>query len=106
MRFKRLAGQLVLALFALLGTGLAARPALATLPPCTAPAGQLTGAPGLKSSTGAKVQAAGGNAAHCSVALLYGTNASENINIVIALPFSAADGGSQKRQTYSMRGRN
>jgi hypothetical protein len=93
MRFTRLAGQM-LVLCALLGTGLAARPALAALPPCAALAGTLTGTPGLKSATSTLVAAASPNAAYCSVALLYGTNATENINIVIALPLSAADGGS------------
>jgi len=41
----------------------------------------------------AVVPAAGTTVAYCKVSLLYGSNPMENINIVIGLPLSAADGG-------------
>jgi hypothetical protein len=95
---RRLPGQLALALLAFLMTfaGSAIRPALAALPPCAVLASdpEIVSAPGIKSVTSAVVPASGSNAAYCSVGLLYGTTATENINIVIALPLSAADGGS------------
>jgi hypothetical protein len=94
----RLMGRLMLALLALLMTfaGGAARPALAALPTCAVLASDpdVVGAPGIKSASSTVVPAGAGNAAYCSVHLLYGANAAENINIVIALPLSAADGGS------------
>jgi hypothetical protein len=37
--------------------------------------------------------ASGSNAAYCLVRLLYGTNPSQNINILVALPLSEVDGG-------------
>jgi hypothetical protein len=91
-------GRLTLALLALLMTfaGSATRPALAALPTCAVLATdpELTHAPGLKSASSAVVPAGSGNAAYCNVHLMYGASATENINIVIALPLSAADGGS------------
>jgi hypothetical protein len=95
---KRLLGQLALALLALFMTFAesATRPALAALPTCAVLASDpdIVSAPGVKSVSSAVVPASAGNAAYCSVGLLYGTNPTENINIVIALPLSAADGGS------------
>src|SRR5262245_28531142 len=99
---KKLLGRLtpaLLALFIILA-GSATRQALAALPTCAvlATGPDIVGAPGIKSASSAVVPASGANAAYCSVKLLYGTNAIENINIVIALPLSAADGGSGRLQ--------
>jgi hypothetical protein len=95
---RRLLGRLALALLALLMTFAesATRPALAALPTCAVLASdpEIGGAPGIKSVSSAVVPASGGSAAYCNVHLVYGTTATENINIVIALPLSAADGGS------------
>ena len=95
---RRLMGQLtlaLLALFSILAAG-GIRPALAS-PPCATlasdPANGVAGAPGIKSASSAIVPAAGANAAYCLVKLLYGTNPNQNINILVALPLSAADGG-------------
>jgi tannase/feruloyl esterase len=80
--------------------GLAAQPAAAatcaTL--ATDPANGLVGNPNVKSVTSAIVPASGANASYCSVHLLYGTNPNQDINIVLALPLSAADGGSGRLQ--------
>ena len=74
-----------------------AAPALA-VPTCAAlatdPHSGLVGDPAIKSATSTIVPASSPNAAYCSVHLLYGTNPNQNINIVLALPLSAADGGS------------
>jgi feruloyl esterase len=96
MRLTKLAGQLTLALLAslIILAGSTAHPALAALPTCAVLAKGIAAEPGIKSAGSALVPASLGNAAHCSVSLLYGTDATENINIVIALPLSAADGGS------------
>jgi hypothetical protein len=40
-----------------------------------------------------KVASSGANAAYCLVKILYGTNPNQNINILVTLPLSAADGG-------------
>ncbi len=78
-------------------TGLAATPAAAATN-CAAlasdPAAAIAGNTAIKSATGVVVPAAGSNVAYCKVSLLYGTNPGQNINIVIGLPLSAADGGS------------
>jgi hypothetical protein len=89
----------LLTLFIILA-GSATRPALAALPSCAVLATDpdIVGAPGIKSASSAVVPASGANAAYCSVKLLYGANATENINIVIAMPLSAADGGSGRLQ--------
>jgi hypothetical protein len=58
------------------------------------PAGAIAANPAIKSATSVVVPAAGSNVAYCKVSLLYGTNPGQNINIVIGLPLSAADGGS------------
>src|SRR5262249_22085407 len=99
---RKLLGQLtpaLLALFIILACS-ATHPALAALPTCatlqTDP--DIVGAPGIKSVSSAVVLASAANAAYCSVKLLYGTNATEKINIVIAMPLSAADGGSGRTQ--------
>ena len=72
------------------------RPATAALLPCNAlanPGGGLVGQPGIKSASSAIVPASAPNAAYCLVKILYGTNANQNINILVTLPLSAADGG-------------
>src|ERR1051325_3192737 len=78
-------------------TGFATAPAMA-LATCatlaTDPANGLVGDAALKSVSSSIVAANGANKAYCSVHLLYGTNANQNINIVLALPLNAADGGS------------
>jgi Tannase and feruloyl esterase len=80
----------------------AAVAALALTPAAAAPncaalasdqAGAIAGDPSIKSASTALVPATAPNAAYCRVSLLYGENASQNINIVIGLPLSAADGG-------------
>src|SRR5262249_6030224 len=58
----------------------------------------LAGAPGIKSASSAIVPANGPNTAYCLVRILYGTNANQNINILVALPLSASDGGSGRVQ--------
>jgi len=74
-----------------------AAPALA-MPTCatlaTDPHNGLVGDPAIKSVTSAIASASAPNAAYCSVHLLYGTNPNQNINIFLAMPLSAADGGS------------
>ena len=101
----KLMGQLTLALLVSLMmtlAGGATRPAHAQLPTCAAlatnPANGLAGAPAVKSASSAIVPANGANAAYCLVRLLYGTNASQNINILVALPLSVGDGGSGRVQ--------
>ena len=82
---------------ATVATGFAPTPAAAATN-CAAlasdPAGAIAGDPAIKAATSVVVAAAGSNVAYCQVSLLYGTNPSQNINIVIGLPLSAADGGS------------
>ena len=77
-------------------SALASTPAAAA-PNCAALAsdrvGAIAGDPSIKSASSALVPAAAPNGAYCRVSLLYGENASQNINIVIGLPLSAADGG-------------
>ena len=55
-----------------------------TPPPCAAlatdPANGIVGNPAIKSATSAIVPASGSDVAYCQVNLLYGTNASQNIN--------------------------
>ncbi len=60
----------------------------------TDPGNGIAGDPDIKSATSVIVPSAGDNVAYCRVSLLYGTNANQNINILIGLPLSAADGGS------------
>ncbi len=102
MSFTKLIGQLTLMLFASLAASTATRPAFAALPPCAVlasdPANGLAGGPGIKSASSAIVPASGSNAAYCLVHLLYGTNPEQNINILVALPLSVADGGHGGRQ--------
>jgi hypothetical protein len=59
---------------------------------CAALAATVTG-PGVKSVTSAIQPAAGSNVAYCKVSILYGTNASQNINIFVGLPLNTLDGG-------------
>jgi hypothetical protein len=94
---RKLMGQLTLALLAFIALAASGmRPALAA-PPCATlannPANGVAGASGIKSASSAVVAANGPNAAYCLVKLLYGTNPNQNINILVALPLSAADGG-------------
>jgi hypothetical protein len=100
---RKLMGRLTLALLASLITlaGSATRQALA-VPTCSTlasdPANGIAGAPGIKSASSAIVPAGGSNAAYCLVHLLYGTNPNQNINILVALPLSVADGGHGRLQ--------
>ena len=72
--------------------------AMAAPPSCTGlasdPVGGLVGNPLIKSASSAVVPASGSDQAYCQVHLLYGSNVNENINIVVGLPLSVADGGS------------
>jgi len=74
---------------------LGAAPAVAA-PTCAGLAtdSAITGAPNIKSVTSAITPAAGTTPAYCKVNILYGRNATENINIAVGLPLSIADGGS------------
>jgi Tannase and feruloyl esterase len=78
-------------------TSFATAPAMA-LATCatlaTDPANGLVGDAALKAVSSSIVPATGPNKAYCSFHLLYGTNPNQNINIVLALPLNAADGGS------------
>lgn len=78
-------------------TSVATTPAMA-LATCatlaTDPANGLLGDAAIKSASSSIVPANGPNKAYCSVKLLYGTNPNQNINIVLALPLNAVDGGS------------
>ena len=71
---------------------------VAAAPNCSAlasdPANGIQGAPNVKSATSSVVPASGSTPSYCKVAILYGTNPTENINIVVGLPLSFADGGS------------
>jgi hypothetical protein len=82
-------------------TSFASGPAMA-VPTCatlaTDPANGLVKDPALKSVSSSIVPASGPNAAYCFVHLLYGTNPNQNINIVLALPLSASDGGTGEVQ--------
>ena len=102
MTYRRTLGWLAtatgtLALVVAFATGLAPTTAFAA-PNCAAlatdPANGLAGDAAVKSVSSAIVPVAGTNAAYCKVSLLYGTNPNQNINIVVGLPLSAADGGS------------
>ena len=64
----------------------------------TDPANGLAGNAVIKSATSSIVPANGPNVAYCRVQFLYGTNPNQNINIVVGLPLSAADGGSGRLQ--------
>jgi hypothetical protein len=59
----------------------------------TDPANGLLGAPGIKTVSSTIVPAAGANAAHCQVNLLYGTSDEQNVNIRVGLPLNSVDGG-------------
>jgi hypothetical protein len=72
--------------------------ALTASPALSAPAcGQLgaTAAhrPGIKSAKSAVLPATDTDVAYCQVELLYGTNPQQNINLIVALPLNARDGG-------------
>lgn len=95
--FARLAtgaGALALAAFTMAFAPAAAiaAPSCATL--ATDHANGIAGDPTIKSATSVIVPAAGSTVSFCKVSLLYGTNPNQNINIVVGLPLSAADGGS------------
>jgi len=102
MPSRRLFGRLGLATIAfalaVAATILAPSAANAMPPLCTAlatsPAYGLVGNPFIKSESSAIVPASGPNVSYCQVQFVYGTNANENITIVVGLPLSAADGGS------------
>jgi hypothetical protein len=63
-------------------------------PTCAQIAKTVSGNPALKSARSAVIATSGSNAGYCKVDLRFGTNSQQNINIVIKLPLSAADGGS------------
>lgn len=82
-------------------TALAAQPAMAAatcMTLATDPANGLAGNPSLKSASSSIVPASGPNASYCFVHLLYGANPNQNINIVLALPLNASDGGTGRVQ--------
>lgn len=54
----------------------------------------IAGNPEIKSATSVVVPASGRDLSYCKVTLLYGTRPDQNINIVVGLPLSSADGGS------------
>jgi Tannase and feruloyl esterase len=100
---KKLMSQLTLALLAFIALAASGtRPALAAVPGCATlasdPVNGISGAPGVKSASSAIVPANGTNAAYCLVKILYGANPNQNINILFALPLSAADGGTGRLQ--------
>ena len=64
------------------------------LPTCATLADGFTGKPIIKSATSSIVAPSGPNAGYCLVQLHYGESDAQNINILVALPLSAADGGS------------
>lgn len=75
----------------------ASSPAMAAPLSCSqmaTPAGGLLGAPGIKSVTASIIAAAGSNAAHCRVDVLYGLSDAQNINVRVGLPVNSLDGGS------------
>lgn len=59
----------------------------------TTAAGGLAGQPGVKAVTATLVAAAGANAAHCRVDVLYGESDAQNINVRVGLPLNSMDGG-------------
>ncbi len=76
--------------------GLTALQAAAAAPSCaalTGPGNGIYGAPNVKSATSSVVLASATVPSYCRVDILYGASAAENINIVVGLPLSAADGG-------------
>jgi hypothetical protein len=106
MPCRRTLGRSVLAMTALALvsalTTLAPRSATAAPATCAAlatdPANGLAGNSAIKSATSAIVPPSGPNAGYCQVKFLYGTNANQNINVIVGLPLSAADGGSGRVQ--------
>ena len=82
----------------IVAAGLGFTPVVASAAPncaalATDPANGIYGEPNVKSVTSAIIAAAGTTPSYCKVSILYGKNPSENINIVVGLPLSAADGG-------------
>ena len=59
----------------------------------TNPAAGVVSAAGVKSVNSQIIPAAGQNAAHCQVNILYGESADQNINIRVGLPLNSVDGG-------------
>lgn len=62
-------------------------------PTCVQLAGSVRQSPGVKSAGSGLLPATGSDVAYCKVELLYGETPQQNINIVVGLPLSAADGG-------------
>jgi len=75
-----------------------AAPASPPIPTCATlaknPVFGIAGNHAIKSATSVIVPPAKADVGYCKVSLLYGTNPNQNINIVIGLPLSLADGGS------------
>ncbi len=59
----------------------------------TTPAGGLVAERGVKSVSAQVIPAAGANAAHCQVDVLYGESEAQNINVRVGLPLNSLDGG-------------
>jgi hypothetical protein len=91
----------VFSILVLLGSVFIAAPVSAHTPPppvscaelATDPANGLAGNPNVKSASSQITAASGANVAFCQVNILFGTNANQNINIVVGLPLNARDGG-------------
>jgi len=62
-------------------------------PSCSQLASNLLQRPSIKTARSTIVPASESNAAYCEVLLRYGANPDQNINIIVALPLSAVDGG-------------
>ncbi|MGH9715159.1 MAG: tannase/feruloyl esterase family alpha/beta hydrolase [Candidatus Acidiferrales bacterium] len=85
--------------FAVMAMGAALPASAAPAPPkcavlATNPANGIIGNSAIKSATSVIIPVSGKNVSYCQVHLLYGTNPNQNINIVVGLPLSNADGGS------------
>lgn len=57
------------------------------------PGGGLVGTAGIKNVVAAVIPAAGSNASHCQVDILYGESPEQNINVRVGLPLNSRDGG-------------
>jgi hypothetical protein len=66
---------------------------MAAPPSCAGLADKLEQRASVKSATSSVVVADQGNPGYCLVQVLYGKSDDQNINVIVALPLSAADGG-------------
>ena len=96
--------MLAIVAFASISVLLSPRPAMAVLPTCGTLKNTLVSQPGIKSASSAIVPAVPATTttpkhdAYCLVQIGYGTNPNQNINILVTLPLSAADGGTGRLQ--------